>query len=389
MIARKARVTGLALLILFCCGQPASARKIGSEFKINTTQATVLSSSSVKTLTNGTFVVTWRVVDAGIHRAYAQRFTATGERAGSEFLIGPAVGILPIFPKVVALASGGFVIIGWDANAHVVGRRYSAAGIPIGAAFPIPRADSAAALTGGGFVVVYTDSDGLNTFAQRYSDGGIPMGGAVPVNAGQARTAGDTAVAALNDGGFVVTFVDQDVGSVGVYGRRYTASGVAAGGKFRVNVFTALQQDSPAVTGLPGGGFVVTWTSFPNQDGSELGVFGRRYTAAGVPIGGEFRVNHFTAGIQNGSAIASLADGGFVVLWESEGQDGSSYGVYGQRFNHLGARASGEFRVNTTTLGKQASPAVATMNNGGYVAVWETSENNRRRGIYGQRFKPE
>ena len=30
--------------------------------------------------------------------------------------------------------------------------------------------------------------------------------------------------------------------------------------------------------------------------------------------------------------MTGLSDGGFMVTWESSGQDGSNYGIYGQRF---------------------------------------------------------
>ena len=51
--------------------------------------------------------------------------------------------------------------------------------------------------------------------------------------------------------------------------------------------------------------------------------------------------------------------GDFVVEWSSKDQDGSNYGVFGQRYAASGAPLGGEFRVNTTTLGDQYQPAAA------------------------------
>jgi hypothetical protein len=52
--------------------------------------------------------------------------------------------------------------------------------------------------------------------------------------------------------------------------------------------------------------------------------------APGDPVGGEFQVNSFTTGYQGLPAVASDADGDFVVVWMSG--DGDDFGVFGQRF---------------------------------------------------------
>jgi len=46
----------------------------------------------------------------------------------------------------------------------------------------------------------------------------------------------------------------------------------------------------------------------------------------------EFLVNTETTNSQSGSSIALDADGDFVIAWQSQGQDGSGYGVYAQRY---------------------------------------------------------
>jgi hypothetical protein len=79
-----------------------------------------------------------------------------------------------------------------------------------------------------------------------------------------------------------------------------------------------------------GGGFVIAWHS-QGQDGSGNGVYAQRYNAMGVPQGGEFRVNTFTTSGQLLPRAAMDADGDFLITWNSEGQDGSGYGVYARR----------------------------------------------------------
>ena len=62
------------------------------------------------------------------------------------------------------------------------------------------------------------------------------------------------------------------------------------------------------------------------QDGSSLGVFGQRYASSGAPLGAEFQVNTYTTNIQVSPSVASDTAGNFVVVWESYHQDGSGYG---------------------------------------------------------------
>ena len=86
------------------------------------------------------------------------------------------------------------------------------------------------------------------------------------------------------------------------------------------------------ITGLGDGGYLVTWMS-SNQDGDNWGVFGQRFNTEGVAVGNEFQINTTTGNKQWRPEASGLADGGFVVVWNSQDQDGSDIGVFGQRFN--------------------------------------------------------
>lgn len=43
-------------------------------------------------------------------------------------------------------------------------------------------------------------------------------------------------------------------------------------------------------------------------------------------------MNTYTKGHQRAPSVAMHADGHFVVVWQSAGQDGSGYSVYGKLF---------------------------------------------------------
>ncbi len=79
----------------------------------------------------------------------------------------------------------------------------------------------------------------------------------------------------------------------------------------------------------------------------------------GSVCGAELQVNTHTAGEQRNADIAVDSLGSFVVVWSSYLQDGSSNGVFAQRFDPNFIPAGEEYPVNTTTVGNQTEPAVA------------------------------
>ena len=48
----------------------------------------------------------------------------------------------------------------------------------------------------------------------------------------------------------------------------------------------------------------------------------------GVPIGPEFRVNTFTTSSQGAASVSADPEARFVVVWQSNGQDGSGFGAF-------------------------------------------------------------
>lgn len=136
-----------------------------------------------------------------------------------------------------------------------------------------------------------------------------------------------------------------------------------------VNSFDDENQGRPLTVALNDGGYVVLWVS-EEQDASGTGIFAQRYDAWGNPLGAEFQVNSGAGGSQRNHSVTSLANGGFVVVWESYGQDGSRNGVYLQRFTASGTPAGPEIRVNNDTAGQQYMPHVAALEDGGFVVSW-------------------
>ena len=124
------------------------------------------------------------------------------------------------------------------------------------------------------------------------------------------------------------------------------------GSEFRANTYTSNDQVYSSVTALNDGGFVVTWSSTARTAAAMASTASAmRRTAA--PAGSEFRANTYTTNDQVYSSVTALNDGGFVVTWSSDGQDGSGYGIYGQRYAADGTPVGSEFAINQITSGNQ------------------------------------
>jgi Ca2+-binding RTX toxin-like protein len=333
-------------------GQRYDANSVaqGAEFRVNTYTGGSQSTPASAALTNGGYVVTWSSWpqdgdDGGI---YAQRYDANGVAKGGEFRVNTYTADDQSDPSITALINGGFVVT-WVSSEQdgseegIYGQRYDANGVAQGVEFRANINDTAggqlwgpaAALADGGFVVIWiTDYSGIH--GQRYNANGIAQGAEFHANIQNKTGAQSPSVAALTDGGFVVIW-SAEFATDGIRGQRYDASGTPIDPEFLVNTDTTGGHLLTSVTGLSGGGFVVTWTS-GSQDGypSDYGIYGQRYDAGGIKQGTEFRINTYTAYDQLDPSVAALADGGFVVTWESQNQDGSSYGIYGQRYDANG-----------------------------------------------------
>jgi hypothetical protein len=243
----------------------------------------------------------------------------------------------------------------------------------------------------GNFVVVWQspaqDGDGSGVFGQRYDAAGGPVGAEFQVNAFTTGSQSGPAVAMDPQGSFVVVWTGVGQGDYfGIFGRRYDAAGTPQGAEFQVNSYTTDPQVEPRVAFDPQGGFVVVWGS-DGQDGSGFGAFGQRFDAAGTRLGGEFQVNTYTTDEQVYPRVAVDPQGRFVVVWASNGPDGNLFGIFGQRFDAAGAPVGGEFQVNTYTTAYQIRPAIAMDAAGNFVVVWRSNlQDGDLFGVFGQRF---
>lgn len=313
------------------------------------------------------------------------------------------------YPSICRDAADNQVVV-WESadqdgdGRGIFARRYAAGGAPIGTEFQVnthtlghQQFPGIFCRTGGDFVVVWEsrdqDGDGLGVFGQRFASDGTPLGTEFQANAYTTDNQAAGAVVGGPDGSFVVTWQsygqDGDYG-YGVFAKRYDSAGEAVDSEFQVNDYTEYGQSNPALSSDAAGNLVVVWQS-DYQDGDSYGIVGRRFDSSGAAQGGEFQINSYTEYAQQVPAVASDDDGNFVVVWESyDNQDGDTYGVFGQRFDSAGVRQGSEFQVSTYTIYSQEKPAIASQPGGGFAVVWSSyNQDGDGSGIFSQRFAPD
>jgi hypothetical protein len=193
-------------------------------------------------------------------------------------------------------------------------------------------------------------ADGL--VAQRFDAGGQPRGPEIPITSPPGTEVHSVDVAMDAGGGFVVTWVRLGLlPTAGAYARQFDAAGTAMGEEFRVSPDTEHGQSFPQVAMDRDGDFVIVWQT-DDEDGSQIGVSAQRFTRGGARAGAEFQVNQFTKYDQQYPKVAMDADGDFVVVYEGyDGRDGPGFDVYARRYAASGAAKGDEFRVNTGSAG--------------------------------------
>ena len=356
---------------------PAPAQLAGPEFQVNSYTTSDQVDATVAADGAGNFVVVWRSYgqDGSHDGVFGRRFTAGGLRAGSEFRVNSYTTSAQRAPALAVSAAGDFVVTWMSGQGgpgtNVFGQRFSSNGEGSEASSrstPTPRRVSmypaVAADAAGNFVVVWRAVRARTAFSavisgQRFDSAGDKIGSEFQVNARHREQRATAGVAAADSGRFVVVWSTYHPGTLELGRLRATirlGAVLRAGGEFQVNTYTTNVQWVPGVDADGAGNFVVVWNSL-GQDGAAWGVFGQRFDAEGSRVGREFQVNTYTTNYQTtGSAVAIDDSGNFVVAWNSyPGQDGSRRAFSASASPLDGGPVEGEFQVNTYTTSRPVS----------------------------------
>jgi hypothetical protein len=384
----------LAAASLLIDGQARAA-----DFQVNTFTAANQLYPDVARAEDGTFVVVWETnnLDGESYGIFGQRFDAAGARLGVEFQVNSYTTGAQRLPGLAMNDAGAFVVV-WRGGGNqdgsdygVFGRRFDSTGAAQAFEFQVNsyttggQGSPAVALEqDGDFVVSFeTPRDGYGgssaIFARRFDSTGVAAAPEFRVNSHTEYTQRYSAIATDGDGDFVVVWDSRNqdggiAGNYGVFGQRFDSAGAALALEFQVNLYTLSDQFFPDIAAAGGGAFVVVWQSF--QDGSDLGVFARRFDSTGSAVGGELQVNAFTTGTQGRPAIGMADAGDFLVAYRDGTRDGNQDGVFARRFDAAGSPAAADFQVNSYTVNDQRLPAVALGDDGGFAVVWQSAQQD-------------
>ncbi|MCT4553944.1 MAG: hypothetical protein N4A53_04585 [Pelagimonas sp.] len=102
--------------------------------------------------------------------------------------------------------------------------------------------------------------------------------------------------------------------------------------------------------------------------------FIRIFDADETAVTDQIQLNQYIVSDQGRPSIAILSDGRIIATWESAFQDRSEKGIYARLFSADGVALTDEFRVNQQTLGDQTRPDVLAMPDGGFTIAWTNWE---------------
>ncbi|WP_202969955.1 hypothetical protein, partial [Endozoicomonas atrinae] len=116
----------------------------------------------------------------------------------------------------------------------------------------------------------------------------------------------------------------------------------------------------------------VTWMDSTGADGQGYGVYARIVDSQGQTVGSEFAVtNDNSFPDQTFPEVTGLANGGFVVTWQTGDDLNTGRQIWAQQFENTGATVDSAFRVGSGQTDKR--PAVVELADGTLAFSWEDS----------------
>jgi len=324
----------------------ATGGPLASEFQINTTTSGNQASPTVAMDAAGNFIVVWQGPGIGDEDIFAQRFDPNGQFLGVEFQVNSYADSQQLYAGVAMNAGGQFVVV-WESQnipedpnkTSICGQLYDSSGSTIGPEFTINnqpatcRYSAVAMDSDGNFAVVWMKEASKNSIVARlYNADCSAATEPFAVNTISFNSITQPSIAMAGSGHFVVVW-DGDPNRAGdddIHARLYQPDGTLIAEQFVVNTTRTGAQQNPRVAMNNAGEFVIVWNSDTGLGDTERDIFGQRFDSSGSPIGDEFQINTFAAGDQRNAAVAMDETGQFVTVWQSDGQDRSGFGIFGE-----------------------------------------------------------
>ncbi len=330
---------------IFCRIFEPNCSPKGNEFQINQITTGNQTEPSIVIKDVNEYIVAWQGYASEDEKfdIYAQRINLNGLPIGEELHINNKIKSNDqIYPDIAINDSGSFVIV-WesaiDPNSSAIScRRYNTEGSAIGDEFqvstkPESRYPNVAIDPNGNFTIVWIEGSRPNfsIMSRQYDTHGIPVSEPFKVNTGKISSFTQPVIAMDATGCFLVSW-DGDpnlASSDDIYARLYKQNGTPVGEQFIVNSTLDKAQQNPQAAINDSGQFIIVWDSEGEPNVNEKDILGQRFDKNGDKIGDEFRINSYTDSDQKYPAVAFIDNSQFVTVWQSQNQDGSNYGIFG------------------------------------------------------------
>lgn len=335
-------------------------------------------------LSNGNFVVVWTETNNTIAPAAGTDivgviFDAQGNPISDTLLLnsGVAANGSESQPAIAATDDGGFVLAftheryisgAAEYDNDILFARFDAAGVRTQASYIVNDATtsvyysspSIVARGDGTFFVSYERTDDFDNDIL-----GVIIGanGAVgsEINIRQddsplddASNPREATSATLTNGTVVTVFLENDGGDSDIEIVGTLANGTFA---FNYNVTSTTEYESHAeIAALTGGGFVVVW----ERDGN---IYGQLFNSSGGTVGAELPLRTL-ADDMNEPVVIGLEDGGFFVAWD----DDTDLRLEGRRYDSTGAPVGNQITIANADV---TEPEISLTNDGRILVVFD------------------
>ncbi len=304
------------------------------EFQVNWTSEGNQTEPAVAADGQGHWVVVWQGPGLEEEDIFLQLLDPKGLPLTEELLINSHTVGRQLYPSIAANATGTFVIVWESRETTLEGERTSVCG----------QLFDANGVGLGGERLLTDD-----LYDCRYP--GVAIDGL-----------GGFAVAWLGDGMITACLFDPN--------------GVLRTEPFDVSTTAISSVTRPSIAMNSPGYFVIAWDGDPNR-ASEDDIHARLFDPNGMPQGEPFIVNSLREGAQQWPQVSINDVNEFVIVWEHDSGDPNlATEIFARRFDPNGLPAGEQFQLNTHTLDKQRYPDVAIADDGSFVAVWESNEQD-------------
>lgn len=347
------------------------------------------------------YVIAWAGFDNGNGNAeaiYVQRYDAQNQAVGGPVVLNSMLGGgQDVLPQVAALSNGGYVVTwtdGADVLSLVLDQNNNIDGAHAktlqGATSNASDYPQVLALASGGYVLAWqgttTDGHAADVYVQAFRADGIALGVEHRLSTGLGAADGIPALAALSDGGYLVSW--SGAGGSDIFVQRYDNQSDDSGySRVQLSGVGATSNVNPSIAVLADDGYVLTWEG--NVAGAGREVFTQRFDENDAPVDPVQRMQVQTGVLDTFiPKVAALSDGGYVLVWNEETSDAQGYDIFIQRFDVNNAAVGNGHRVAHAAGEDDYQPNVLALPNGGYVIAWTglTGNNWSFQDIYVQQY---